>query len=908
MVRKCKRKSFISRILVDIASIIILSLLKLRYRIELVGLKEAIKGLNGSTEGVLFLPNHPAQIDPVILGTLLWKKFRVTPIMLDSYYYLPGVHLLMKLCGAIPLPVTAEFMNKWKKKRVNQVYQQISEGLVAGESFLIYPAGKLKGGGLEVIGGASLIHNILHAIPAPKIMLIRTTGLWGSLFSKAYTERSPDLVKIFARGAKILLKNGIFFAPKRHVRIEFVQAPADFPYQAPSRLEVNRYLEKWYNSPWPEKGEPMNLVSFAFWKNEVPTPMDKSEKKIEGDLAALPPKVREHVMAKIAEVCERNVSDIQESSSLATDLGMDSLDFMRISLFLEESYDVTGIPATELRTVKDILLAVAGQKKKPTSATKDDGKRVLLAEISRPSPHAPNGKTIQEAFLRVCQRMSSFHACSDATSGSLSYKKFKIAALILSKKIQQLPGNHIGILFPSSVGAYIVILATLLAKKVPVMLNWTVGIRGLDYAHDLLQLQTVITSQKFLESLENGDLGKIEDKFVFIENMKEAIHLKDKCRGWALSLLPAKLLLSSFKLNKISEEDTAVVLFTSGSESLPKAVPLSHHNILFDQSAAIEIIPLYKEDVFYGVLPPFHSFGFSVTGLLPILSGLNVVYSPDPTDNQRLAREIDRYGITMFCCAPSFMKAVFQAAKPEQLKSVRLFVAGAEKTPDELFAYVQNLGKNAKMIEGYGITECSPIVTANRPSETRKGIGKPLPGIEVCIISSESLEPLPNGEEGEICICGPNVFRGYLGIDKNPFITIFGKVWYRSGDRGYLDPEGNVILSGRLSRFIKIGGEMVSLGGLEEDLHQIAKNKNWANEEKAFALAVAVRERESTKPEIVLFSTVPLEKEQINQALREQGYGRLAKINEVKNIESIPVTGTGKIQYRLLEEMLSNAK
>lgn len=210
------------------------------------------------------------------------------------------------------------------------------------------------------------------------------------------------------------------------------------------------------------------------------------------------------------------------------------------------------------------------------------------------------------------------------------------------------------------------------------------------------------------------------------------------------------------------------------------------------------------------------------------------------------------------------------------------------------------------MLEGYGITECSPIVTLTRPKKPRRGVGQPLPGIELCIVSPETCEVMLPGQEGEICIYGPNVFKGYIGTDKSPFIELDGRRWYLSGDRGHLEPDGSLMLSGRLKRFVKIGGEMVSLGGLEEELLKMAQEKKWIGtvKEDAPPLAVAVLEKNSEKPLMILFSTFDVSKDEINQALLDKGYSTLVKIADVRKVPQIPVTGAGKTHYHALDEML----
>jgi long-chain-fatty-acid--[acyl-carrier-protein] ligase len=474
--------------------------------------------------------------------------------------------------------------------------------------------------------------------------------------------------------------------------------------------------------------------------------------------------------------------------------------------------------------------------------------------------------------------------------------------------IRTLPGDYIGILLPSSVGVYVSILACLLAKKTPVMLNWTAGKRSLDHAVGLLDLRAVISSKRFVSRKEIGELGLIEDLFIFLEEVRGKISWKDKIYGMWLASLGVNTLLSQLHLKEVKAEDAAVILFTSGTEALPKAVPLSHHNLLSNERAALSCIELKNSDIFYGVLPPFHSFGFSVTGLLPLLAGLKVFYAPDPNDSHGLAHDIAEWNITLFCCAPSFIRAMMRVADPSQLTSLHYLVSGAEKTPRELFEQVSSRLPHTQMIEGYGITECGPIVTVNHPYDPQKGVGRPVPEVELCVIDSVSGQRLEMGKEGEICIRGPNVFKGYLGNVRCPFISIDNEEWYCSGDRGWLESDGSLILSGRLKRFVKIGGEMLSLGGLEEELARLNQERKWSHpSEEGPTLAISVREKQSDKPLLVLFTTFDVSKEEINAALKEGGFGRIVKISEVQRLEQIPLTGTGKTHYRLLDEMLNNS-
>jgi long-chain-fatty-acid--[acyl-carrier-protein] ligase len=879
-------------------------LVSLRYHIIVKGLENLTSDKFKRPGGILFLPNHPAEIDPVILESVLGGKFCPRPVVVEHFYYLKGFRLFMDLVKAMPLPTMDVLANKWRGKKVQKQFDNVVSELKNKANFLIYPSGRLKISGVEMIGGASFIHKLLQAAPETNIVLVRTTGLWGSKFSRALTGSSPDFGKILLECAKTLLKNGIFFAPRREVLVEIELAPADCPYMG-TRLEFNKFLENWYNR-YPEPGsEPLKLVSYAFWKEELPKISVSTGNSQRAEERPVASKVLKEIFPHLAQLSGRAVDQIDRQMHLSHDLGLDSLDIVQVYVFLDERYGIVDLLPGDLQTVEDVLQFASGYKKERENEDPAPVKKHFSwPDEKRSAPEIPVGNTLQEVFLRSVERNGSLVATLDAISGPLSYSQLKLGALILSEKFRKLPGDNIGIMLPSSSGAYLAILGILLAGKVPVMLNWTAGVKSLDHSADLADLKAVITSSKFLDRLENDDLGNTEHMLHFIEEVRQTITLKDKLRALFLSYKRADALLKKLNLNAISSSASAVVLFTSGTESLPKGVPLSHANILSNQRSGLDAVKMRADEILYGVLPPFHSFGFSVTGILPILAGMRVCYAPNPTDSHGLARDIGAWKPTLFCCAPSFIKALFRVANPSQLQSLRLVVAGAEKTPQELFDYVQGQLLNAKLLEGYGITECSPIVTLDRLKETHQGVGRPLSGVELMILNQESLRPASMGQEGEVCIAGPNVFSGYLGNPRNPFITVDGRQWYLSGDRGYLNEQGHLILSGRLKRFIKIGGEMVSLSGLEEELIRLAQGKQWLTEtQEGPALAVSVREKEVDKPMIILYTTFPITKEDVNAALKDCGYGRIVKIAEVHTLDQIPLTGAGKTHYRLLDEI-----
>lgn len=881
-----------------------------RYRVTIKGFENLNPETLQKPGGILFLPNHPTVfVDPTLVGLTISRQFAVRPVIVEYMYYTPIVHAIMRFMNALPIPNFGASSNSLKKKRADQAIETVIEDLKKGENFLIYPAGKTKHQAREIIS-ASGVHRILQAAPQTNVVLVRTTGLWGSKFSRALGS-PPAMFPIIFWGIKKSLKNLLFFNPRRHVTIEFVPAPADFPYQA-SRLELNRYLEKWYNRPdgilpqeGEEPGESLYLVSYSRWKEELPEVKAAAKQQSTIDLSKIPASIQEKVKQKLAEMTQMPVDQIKPDMNLSADLGLDSLDSAELITFLDDQFDVAGVPVAELTNV-DKIMALAAQQIDFGGQVEEE--QTNISRWFKPRPHEPAqmppGETIPEVFLNNCQKMGHALACGDAMAGILTYQEAKLRVVLLAEYIRHLPGEYIGILLPSSVTVYLTILACQLAGKVPLLVNWTVGPRHLESVVALSNVQVVLSSWAFLDRLENVDLNGIEDMIVTLEDVRRKLTLKDKLKAFYRSKLSTDKLLSIFNVKNKSKTDQAVLLFTSGTESMPKGVPLSHENILSNQRGTVKEVNLFQDDILLGMLPPFHSFGFTITGILPLLAGIRVAYYADPTDGKGLVRAIERWGATIIGGAPTFLKGIFKNAKPEQLKTIRLCFTGAEKAPEDLFHMVEQL-EHCSLIEGYGITECSPVLTINVSGDQSKGVGKPLFGTELCVVEIETHQPVVQGQQGLILAKGPNIFNGYLnkGIS-TPFVSLKGQQWYSTGDLGYLDPEGSLILSGRLKRFIKVGGEMVSLAAIEDVLQKTIGKKSGIHEEGAI-LAVCAKEEAGEKTKIFVFTRFPTSLDEVNRALREAGFSNLVKAFKVQEVEEIPLMGTGKVNYRALEAKLA---
>lgn len=522
------------------------------------------------------------------------------------------------------------------------------------------------------------------------------------------------------------------------------------------------------------------------------------------------------------------------------------------------------------------------------------------------APTKPLGKTIQDSFLKICEKGGSAPAVADEISGVLSYKKLRLSALILAKKIQQLPGEHVAILLPASVAANLTILSVLLAGKVPVMLNWTLGQQVLTRVKALGGFEKVITSAAFLQRAKI-DAGPLNEDLITLEELRSEISMWDKLCGLWRSWHSASSILKALHLDKLDPYKPAVILFTSGTEAMPKGVPLSHKNLLSNHAAIFDPMCFEKSDVFLSALPPFHSFGFSTTGLLPIMIGVRAFYAPDPLASKTIASSVEKWHCTVLMSAPLFLQALYQRAAPGQLQSLRIIISGSEKAPKELYETTKKLCPNGTFIEGYGLTECSPVVAANRLDADKGGVGKPLNSFEIAIIDRQTQKRLPDHAEGEICLFGPSIFYGYLNNQPSPFIELDKKEWLRTGDCGFIDSEGRLHITDRLKRFIKMGGEMIPLTGVERALSDYFTNK------LGEGVQVAVLGKEEAGKKGQLFAVVgfaegkkaeQLTRDQINSALiQEFGFGPLVQLTALHYLKTpLPLTGSGKTDYRSLEQ------
>lgn len=894
-----------------------------RYRFKVFN-KKILSDPKYQEKPVLVLCNHPSEIDALFILALAGVRLNLHPVVVENFYHYPGAKFFMDLVGAIPVPDIDMAVSDVKLKQAEEYHAKAVDVLKRNQGILIFPSGTLKRKPAERIGGRSGVPRLIQDVDDVEVILVRLTGLWGSAFSTAQWGHTPDFWKQVFRGFKTALKNFLFFAPRRKIYVEFEEAGADFPRKG-DKIKINTYLENWFNQYYVKDGErvaeePLNLVRESFWSSKLPKVKSATGRNDALEGMQVPRDIRTNILCKLSEMSAVPVGKIKDEQDLIYDLGLDSIDKTQIFTFLDDQYEIDQalIPG-DLVTVNDLFAAALKLKEpmqKSAQVDKSELKKSWPKEKRKAVSHTPKGETIIEAFLNTSKAMGKLAACADATSGVLSYKRMRLAVVILAREIQKIEGKYVGIMLPSSCGVAILYLATLLAKKVPVMLNWTLGPLFMDHAVNLLEIKAILTSRKFIQKMQYLDIGEALNRLVYIEDLRAGLSKGDKLRGALTAMKSTKSILKSFQADTITGDDVGAILFTSGTTGMPKAAQLSHLNILSNQESCMEKVDLHPDDILFSVLPFFHVFGLVMTGLLPLIFGYRAYYFPDPTDGAGMGNQIMIWKATILMMAPTFYDNLFKSCTFRQLRSLRLFISGAEKASNQLMDTIKSFSSHrghgtsrspgeVYFIEGYGLTETSPVISMNLPAVKAKGVGQVLDNLDVVIIDPESTEILNIGQTGEICVSGPSVFLGYLKSKENPFITLQGKKYLRTGDMGQLDKNRYIVLGGRIKRFVKKAGEMLSLSIMEDELFNRAIEKkiipsDWNHR----PFVIMANEDVMGTPKLILFSEVRIDVDVVNEIFREAGFSRLFKVNEVQVINEIPMLSSGKVSLGKLGEMV----
>jgi len=861
-------------------------LLRLRYGIKIKGLDD-IKSKGKSN--ILFLPNHPALIDPVIIVSMLHKDFAPHSLAVEFRLANPLIAWISKRFGARLIPDIPR-AGSAASTVIKEALSESIEHLRSGGNFLLYPAGRLKRSYMEEIRATSAVKVILEQVPDVRVVLVRQNGLWGSSFSWA-SGKNPDLMYNLKQALKYLFINGLFFMPRRPVQIEFVE-PKNFPRTA-DRITMNRFLEDFYNANAPRN----TYVPYLFYeKGGIRIRPEPEYVKIDWKTDVVPETTQKLVIEFLRQFTGQ--IDLKKDQRLAYDLGLDSLAVAEVIAWLEKEFGFSQVDVDSLNTVGDVMLAAMGKGvASDTVPLKPASRRWLRVPSSNTPLIVAEGSTITEVFLNQARRNPSKIIIADQVSGEKTYSDLIAAIMVLKPLIKALPGSHIGIMLPASVGATTVYLATLFAGKIPVMVNWTVGSRNMVHSLNLIGVNNVLTANVLVNrlSMQGINLEQLSDSFVFLEDLRSKISYKSKISAY----LRSRLSWSSLKHPKMT--DTAVILFTSGSESLPKAVPLSHSNIMTNIRDIPSMATVREKDVLIGILPPFHSFGITATIVLPLCMGIRTVYNPNPAEALTIARLIEEYRVSLMVGTPTFLNGIVKASSSRQLQTLRFVISGAEKCPAAVYESINKRGLNIKLLEGYGVTECSPIISFNIEAFPKPyTIGRVMPSLEHVIIDVDTGKEVGRNKAGVLLVHGPSVFNGYLNYDgESPFVEHKGKEWYKTGDLVSEDNDGVLVFCGRLKRFVKLGGEMISLPAIEEVLAPHFVDSY----DEGPVIAVEATPVEEN-PELILFTVKDTDRVSVNSYLRDAGLSALHNIRHVIKLNEIPVLGTGKTNYLELKKRL----
>ena len=521
----------------------------------------------------------------------------------------------------------------------------------------------------------------------------------------------------------------------------------------------------------------------------------------------------------------------------------------------------------------------------------------------------PTRVPLHRSFIRSMRRRPLRFAFGDLTRPKVSGLQALTGIIALARVLRpHWEGQPtVGILLPPSVGGALVNVAATLAGRTTVNLNYTAGRDGMGAAARLSGLRTVVTSRLFVEKAKLELPENVT--YVWIDDVRKQIGAAAKALALLMALFaPVRFLeIAAGAARSPTMDDLATIIFSSGSTGEPKGVMLSQFSIDSNVQAVSQVLHVGQEDRVLGILPFFHSFGYLTTLWFAPFHGVGVVFHPSPLDAGPIGELIDKYRLTMLMATPTFLQLYLRRCPPEQLGSLRVVLTGAEKLSERLAqAFEDRFG--IMPIEGYGVTECAPVITVNSPDYraagfyqpgTKRGtVGRPLPGVTIRIVDPDTFEPLPTGSAGLLLVKGPNVMNGYIGRE-DLTAQAMRDGWYITGDIAMIDEDGFVQITDRLSRFSKIGGEMVPHGRVEEALHQAV-----AAETQTFAVTSVPDEKKGEQ--LAVLHT--LDDDAIPQILQKVAASGLPNLfiprrDHFLKVEAIPVLGTGKLDLRGIKKV-----
>jgi acyl-[acyl-carrier-protein]-phospholipid O-acyltransferase / long-chain-fatty-acid--[acyl-carrier-protein] ligase len=497
-------------------------------------------------------------------------------------------------------------------------------------------------------------------------------------------------------------------------------------------------------------------------------------------------------------------------------------------------------------------------------------------------------RTVFEAVIQAADRHGrSRVAVEDPVTGALTYKRLLIGAAVLGNKLMPLAaeGRALGVMLPNATGAVVTIVGLMAAGRVPAMINFTAGAANILAGCRAAQIDTILSSRTFIEKGKLGNLVAALEKavkIVYLEDVRATVTAGDKIRG---------LLNASKPLVPRKPDDWAAILFTSGSEGVPKGVVLSHRNMLANAAQAAARIDFGREDKVFNVLPVFHSFGLTVGVVLPLVSGVRIYLYPSPLHYRTVAELIYAVNATIMFGTDTFLAGYARVAHPYDFRSLRYILAGAEPVKEATRrTYMEKFG--LRILEGYGVTETAPALALNTPMFNKFGtVGRILPGMEARLEKVDGVE-----EGGRLYVRGPNVMLGYLRSDNPGVLEPPAEGWHDTGDIVTIDEQGFITIKGRAKRFAKIGGEMVSLAAVE-----VLASELWPN---ALSAVVAVPDLRKGERLILLTQQKDASRSDFQMFAKSKHASDLMIPSDVWVLDTLPLLGSGKVDMMAAQKLV----
>ncbi len=465
-----------------------------------------------------------------------------------------------------------------------------------------------------------------------------------------------------------------------------------------------------------------------------------------------------------------------------------------------------------------------------------------------------------------------------------------------------IPDKRVGVVFPAGLGGILTNLALTLIDKVPVNLNFSAGRTAIEQSLEIGEVKTIISAGAVKEKVPDFPWP---DKIVDLVRERTFINKKDVLKRLVLiSLLPGRSLVKRWNIPTRGGEREAGLLFSSGSTGSPKGIPLSHRNVIANCLQILECHLLNRNQVLLACLPTFHSFGFTATLWYPLLYGVKCVTLPSPLETRRIAEAVEAEKVTVMMGTPTFLRPYFKRVQPEQMKSLKYVVGGAEKTPPG-FAERWERTFGSTYLEGYGLTETSPVVGVNlpemegHPAQIKPGsIGRLVAGMRARVVDPASGRVLPINQRGILDLQGANVFRGYLK-NKEATAQVMHDGWFRTGDLARIDSEGYLFIEGRVSRFSKLGGEMVPHGRVE----QIIAECFHLEDAESPLVAVTGISNEAKGEALVVLAAVEIKPGELRERLLKVGLPNLWIPRIILRVDAIPSLASGKLDLKALDAL-----